>query len=135
VVQAVGAAAAGGAEAAQSGTVMKLARVVLLAPAILALGWFLARGTGKAGVAVPVPWFAFGFLALVLARSAGIVPAIAIEASRHLVPLMLAASVAALGISTDLRIVRQYGARPLLLGVASTVFITTLAVVGVMAAT
>jgi uncharacterized integral membrane protein (TIGR00698 family) len=135
VVQAVGAAAAAGAGAVQSGTVMKLARVVLLAPAILALGWFLARGTGKASAAAPVPWFAFGFLALVLARSTGIVPAVMVEASRYLVPLMLAASVAALGVSTDLRIVRRYGARPLLLGAASTVFITMLAVVGVVAVT
>jgi uncharacterized integral membrane protein (TIGR00698 family) len=134
VVQAVGAAAAGGGEAAQAGTVMKLARVVLLAPAILALGWFLARRTGNGGAAAPVPWFAFGFLALVLARSAGIVPAMVVEASRHLVPLMLAASVAALGISTDLRVLRRYGARPLLLGVASTIFITVLAFGGVMAA-
>jgi len=50
VVQAVGAAAAGGPEASQSGTVMKLARVFLLAPAVLALGWWVAsrRGTAAA---------------------------------------------------------------------------------------
>lgn len=133
VVQAVGAAAAGGPEASQSGTVMKLARVVLLAPAVLALGLFVAR-RAEAGVAprVPVPWFAFGFLGLVVLGSTGLLPPVAAEASRLVVPVMLAASVAALGISTDLRALRQRGIPPLLLGVASTAFITTLALLGVL---
>ncbi|OYW10631.1 MAG: hypothetical protein B7Z53_00540, partial [Rhodospirillales bacterium 12-71-4] len=102
VVQAVGAAAAGGPEAAQSGTVMKLARVMLLAPAIMALGWWVARQGAAGGTAkVQVPWFALGFLGLVLLGSTGLVPAVATEASRLLVPLLMAASVAALGLATD----------------------------------
>lgn len=96
---------------------MKLARVVLLAPAILALGWFVTRGKGNEGVTAPVPWFALGFLALVLARSTGAVPTVVVDASRYLVPLMLAASVTALGFATDLRVVGSFGIRPLLLGV------------------
>ena len=133
VVQAVGAAAAGGPDAAQSGTVMKLARVFLLAPAVVALGWWVARGAADtARVKAPVPWFAFGFLLLVVLGSTGLVPRVAVDASRFLVPLMLAASVAALGISTDLRALRQRGAAPLMLGVASTVFISLLALAGVV---
>jgi uncharacterized integral membrane protein (TIGR00698 family) len=133
VVQAVGAAAAGGADAAQSGTVMKLARVFLLAPAVLALGWWAGRARGaEAGpVKAPVPWFAFGFLALVVLGSTGLVPAMAADASRSLVPLMLAASVAALGLSTDLRALRARGAAPLALGVAASLFIALLALAGV----
>lgn len=134
VVQAVGAAAAGGEEASQSGTVMKLARVFLLAPAVLALGWWVARNAtaDAARVKAPVPWFAFGFLGLVVLGSTGVVPAFAVDASRFLVPLMLAASVAALGLQTDLRALHARGAAPLLLGIASTLFITTLALVGVL---
>ncbi len=134
VVQAVGAAAAGGDIASQSGTVMKLARVFLLAPAVLALGWWVARSAsvGAAKVKAPVPWFAFGFLGLVLLGSTGLVPQFAVDASRFLVPLMLAASVAALGLQTDLRALHARGAAPLLLGIASTLFITTLALVGVL---
>jgi uncharacterized integral membrane protein (TIGR00698 family) len=133
VVQAVGAAAAGGEAASQSGTVMKLARVFLLAPALLALGWWVARSAqAEAGAAkVPVPWFAFGFLGLVVLGSSGLVPRPAVDASRVLVPLMLAASVAALGLSTDLRALRARGIRPLALGVASSVFIASLAWAGV----
>jgi uncharacterized membrane protein YadS len=84
-------------------------------------------------VKAPVPWFAFGFLALVVLGSTGLVPRAAAEASRVLVPLMLAASVAALGVSTDLKALRRRGARPLLLGVASTLFISVLALAGVHA--
>ncbi len=133
VVQAVGAAAAGGSEAAQTGTVMKLARVFLLAPAVVALGWWVARShMAEAGQAhAPVPWFAFGFLALVVIGSTGLVPQFVVDASRFMVPVMLAASVAALGLLTDLRALHARGAAPLLLGVASTLFITLLALVGV----
>ncbi|MGK7865074.1 YeiH family protein [Falsiroseomonas sp. E2-1-a4] len=134
VVQAVGAAAAGGPEAAQSGTVMKLARVMLLAPAIMALGWWVARGAASAGggtAKVQVPWFAVWFLVMVGVVSTGLVPGIAIEASRFLVPLLMAASVAALGLSTDLKALRARGLAPLALGIALSLLIAAIALVGV----
>ncbi|WP_160120669.1 YeiH family protein [Rhodovarius lipocyclicus] len=133
VVQAVGAAAAGGPVSSQTGTVMKLARVFMLAPAVLALGWWVARQSGgeAAGVKAPVPVFAFGFLGLVLLGSTGLVPQAAVDASRFLVPLMLAASVAALGLQTNLKALKARGLAPLLLGVASSLFIAALAYVGV----
>jgi uncharacterized integral membrane protein (TIGR00698 family) len=131
VVQAVGAAAAGGPAATESGTVMKLARVLLLAPTVLALGWWARRGGGGEARA-PVPWFAIGFLLLVVIGSTGLVPRLVVDASRVVVPLMLAASVAALGLSTDLGAMRTRGGAPLLLGLASSVFIAALALAGVM---
>jgi uncharacterized integral membrane protein (TIGR00698 family) len=131
VVQAVGAAAAGGEVATQSGTVMKLARVFLLAPALLALGWWVSR-RAAGQVRAPVPWFAFGFLALVVLGSTGLVPRQAVEGSRFLVPLMMAASVAALGLSTDLRALKARGVRPMALGIGSSLFIAGLALGGVM---
>ncbi len=130
VVQAVGAAAAGGPEASQSGTVMKLARVALLAPAVAALGLWAGRGGG--GSKAPVPWFAFGFLGLVVLGSTGLVPGVLVDAARTLVPLMLAASVAALGLSTDLKALRARGGVPLVLGAASTLFIAGLGLIGVL---
>ncbi|RVT96026.1 putative sulfate exporter family transporter [Rhodovarius crocodyli] len=134
VVQAVGAAAAGGPVSSQTGTVMKLARVFMLAPAVLALGWWVARQSGGEahGVKAPVPVFAFGFLALVLLGSTGLVPQVAVDASRFLVPLMLAASVAALGLQTNLKALKARGVAPLALGVLSSLFIAALAYVGVL---
>ena len=127
VVQAVGAAAAGGSMAAEAGTITKLARVVLLAPAILALGLWSRTGTA---VRAPVPWFAFGFLALVALGGTGAVPAAAGQWSRTLVPIMMGASVAALGLGTDLRALRARGWRPLLLGGGATLFIAAIGLIG-----
>jgi len=109
VVQAVGAAAAGGPVAAEAGTITKLARVVLLAPAVLALGAWVRRGEPAGGVRAPVPWFAFGFLALVALGGTGLVPPGAVALSRWAVPLMMGAAVAALGLATDLRALRTRG--------------------------
>ncbi len=132
VVHAVVAAAAGG-EAARSGTVTKLVRVFLLAPAVMPLGAWIGRSAGTdKPVRVAVPWFAFGFLALVVVNSLGLVPDAMVQASRAAVPVMLAASVAALGLSTDLRALRARGGAPLLLGVASTAFIAIAAWAGVL---
>ena len=132
VVQAVGAAAAGGPDAAEIGTITKLARVVLLAPAVLLLGLWVRRGTSSEARAVkaPIPWFAFGFLAMVAIGSTGFVPPEITRASRWIVPLMLAASVAALGLNTDLRALKARGLRPLLLGIGATLFISALGLLG-----
>lgn len=131
VVQAVGAAAAGGPVSTEIGTITKLARVVLLAPAVLALGWWVRRGTAKTGaVKAPTPWFAFGFLGMVGLASTGLLPTEVTATSRVAVPLMLSASVAALGLNTDLKALRARGLAPLLLGVAATLFVAVLALVG-----
>ena len=132
VVQAVGAAAAMGDTATGIGTITKLARVMMLAPAVLALGVWVRRGQLSEGVKAPVPWFAFGFLALVAIGSTGMVPPAAVSASRWVVPLMLAASVAALGLSTDPRALRAKGLRPMLLGVGATLFVATVGLLGAL---
>ena len=134
VVQAVGAAAAGGPVAAEAGTITKLARVVLLAPAVLALGAWVRRGEPAGGVRAPVPWFAFGFLALVALGGTGLVPPGAVALSRWAVPLMMGAAVAALGLATDLRALRTRGLRPLLLGLGSGLFIGVLSLMGALLA-
>jgi uncharacterized integral membrane protein (TIGR00698 family) len=135
VVQAVGAAAAGGRVATEFGTITKLARVVLLAPAVLALGAWVRRsqprGLGEgARLKAPMPWFAFGFLAMVAIASTRLLPPVVEQASRVLVPLMLAASVAALGLNTDLAALRAKGLRPLLLGIGATLFIAAIGLIG-----
>jgi uncharacterized integral membrane protein (TIGR00698 family) len=132
VVQAVGAASAGGAEAAEIGTITKLARVVLLAPAILALGFWIRRAAGPTKTKAPVPWFAFGFLALVAVGGTGLVPADAVWLSRQIVPLMMATAVAALGLGIELSALRKRGARPLALGGLATLFIGALGLTGAL---
>ena len=131
VVQAVGAAAAGGPVAVETGTITKLARVVLLAPAILALGAWVRRGADATSqLQAPMPWFAFGFLAMIGVASTGVLPAPVIGGAKLLVPFLLAASVAALGLNTDLRALRAEGIRPLLLGIGASLFVALIGLLG-----
>lgn len=133
VIQAIGAAAAGGPVATEVGTIVKLARVALLAPALLALGAYATRyiHVGDVGRAkVPVPWFALGFVIASMLTSSGLVPQAVLDAFRFLTPFMLSTSVAALGLATDLRALRDRGMRPLLLGVLSSVFIAVVGLLG-----
>lgn len=136
VVQAVGAAAAGGQVSAEVGTITKLARVVLLAPAVLALGaWVrhnapVGENDATTRLKAPMPWFAFGFLLMVAIASTHLLPPVVEQSSRLLVPLMLAASVAALGLNTDLGALRAKGLRPLMLGIGATIFIALVGLIG-----
>jgi uncharacterized membrane protein YadS len=69
---------------------------------------------------------------MVAVASTGMLPAAAIGASRQLVPLMLAASVAALGLNTDLRALHAKGIRPLLLGIGASLFVALLGLLGAL---
>ena len=108
--------------------------MVLLAPAVIALGYWATRGE-KGNAKTPVPWFAIGFFALVVAgdvlhRIAPDLQKLAVGFSRFVVPIMLSASVAALGLGTDLKALKEKGAAPLLLGVCATLFIAFLGLIG-----
>lgn len=121
VAQVVAAAFQGGEAAGQFGTIAKLSRVMMLAPLILVLGFFAARrmdpanGAGRQGQA-PVPWFVFGFIALVAINSAVAISPAVLEATAAVTSFLLSAALAAMGLETDVRKLRAKGARPLLLG-------------------
>jgi uncharacterized integral membrane protein (TIGR00698 family) len=125
VAQVVAAAFQDGRDAGEFGTIAKLSRVMLLAPLVLGLG-FVATRRGRDDVQgrAPLPWFVFGFIALIGVNSLGVVPA---EAKQVLVPattFLLTAALAAMGLETDIGKLRARGVRPLALGAASWLFIS-----------
>ena len=65
---------------------------------------------------LPIPWFAFGFIAIVLFNSLALLPARVVSVAIQLDTLLLAMAMAALGLCTHVRAVRQAGLKPLLLG-------------------
>jgi uncharacterized integral membrane protein (TIGR00698 family) len=95
--QVVVAGFAHGPEAGQVATVVKLARVCLLAPLIVGLGlWWSRWGEGGAGAAGKpwwkhIPWFVFGFAAMALSRTLGLLPELDVtwNTSRVFPPLVL----------------------------------------------
>ena len=110
VPQVIAATAPLGARAVQMGTLVKLVRVLMLGPVCVALS--LAGGRA----ATPplhkmAPWFILGFLALVAARSAGVIPHAALAPIDGAATLLTVVSMAALGLSTDLGTVARAGGR------------------------
>ena len=122
VAQVFAAAHAVGTEVADTAVITKMVRVMMLAPFLLILSALLRMG-GKSGGRGPgshwrrsIPWFALWFVAVVALNSVLRLP---VEFQRWLVQvdtLLLAAAMAALGLSTSLGAIRRAGARPILLG-------------------
>src|SRR5204862_3464896 len=78
-------------EAARVATVVKLARICLLAPVVLYIGWSLRhrhRAAGRARVA-PLPWFLVAFVACAVVTSSGLLAPSLLERVRHADLLML----------------------------------------------
>lgn len=123
VAQVVAAARAIDALAADAAVVSKMVRVLMLAPFLLALSAWQSQQEAAMSdrthrACITVPWFAFGFGAVVLIHSTGVVPAVAVEAITAIDMALLATAMAALGFTTHLSAVRRAGRRPLLLALA-----------------
>ena len=133
IAQVVAATFQDGREAGEFGTIAKLSRVMLLAPLVLGLGLIAtwrpsgrpsAHGQPRVQGRAPIPWFVFGFIALIGVNSLGVVPS---EAKQLLVPattFLLTVALAAMGLETDIRKLKARGLRPLALGAASWLFIS-----------
>lgn len=117
VAQAVAAGESIGEEAMRSALVAKLVRVILLAPVVLSLGAILFRDRCARGdaPALPVPWFVFGFVLVAGLNSLVVLPTAVLSSLQLASQLLLALGMAALGIKTHWRSVREAGAGPILL--------------------
>lgn len=122
VPQVLAATAPFGLASTQVGTVVKLVRVLMLGPVILALRLFGGHGGGGGagpGFGRLVPWFILGFLAAVAARSLGLVPPAGLAAAHAGSETLTLLSMAALGLLVDVRGVVHAGGRVLAAGVLS----------------
>lgn len=135
VAQVVAAGFARGETTGEFATVAKLARVLMLAPLVIGMGVWAQRerarrteGSDVRGRA-PVPWFVFGFLAMVLLAGTGWIPTNLRSDANLLAQMLLALALAAVGLETDVRKLIAQGWQPLALGALATLFIcsTTLA--------
>lgn len=122
VAQVVGAGYSMSQPTGDVATYVKLLRVALLLPVVLALTlvWRPAPGSG---VRAPVPLFLVGFAALVVAGSLGALPTPAVDAAGVVSRWCLVAAVAALGMKTSFGALAKMGWRPVALIVAETVWI------------
>lgn len=129
VGQVVGAAFQGGQTAGEFGTIAKLTRVLMLAPLILVLGILDQRssidavGASGAGQRLPVPLFIVLFLGVVAVNSFVELPIGAKPAIGVISTFFLTAALSAIGLAADVRKLGERGAKPLVLGMAASVFI------------
>lgn len=135
VAQVVAAGGAIGGSALAAAVVVKLARVLMLAPVLAALSWRLRRAAPAApGAQRPplVPLFVLGFIAMMLVGSTGWVPTSVSSGVQLLQTALLAAAMFALGLGTRVAALREVGGRPLVLALGSTVLVSAVGLGGVL---
>jgi uncharacterized integral membrane protein (TIGR00698 family) len=134
VAQVVGAGFMISPDTAESATIVKLTRVVCLAPAVAVVGMLFQSKTENesGGLKLHVPLFVLGFLVLVLIRSTGLISEPVAGALTTASQWMLLISVAALGAKTSIRDILAPGPTPLIALVLQTVLIGAFALGGVL---
>jgi uncharacterized integral membrane protein (TIGR00698 family) len=128
VAQVTGAGYAISTEAGDTAIVVKLLRVAMLLPTVIAAGILARRGAGASGARPPLlPWFAIAFAILVAANSLLPLPKALVEGGSLLSRWCLVTAIAAIGIKTHLKAIVELGWRPVALMVAETLFLALVA--------
>ncbi|GJD66839.1 YeiH family protein [Methylobacterium frigidaeris] len=142
VPQVLAATAPVAALSVQVGTLVKLVRVLMLGPVVLALSLGASRLREETDEAPPqvtagerpkpdrvaihrlVPWFILAFLAMAGLRSGGLIPQAALPSIAATANVLTIVSMAALGLGVDVRSVAGAGLRVTLAVVASLLALT-----------
>jgi uncharacterized integral membrane protein (TIGR00698 family) len=126
VAQVVAAGNAVSAETGQVAVIVKLTRVMMLAPAVIIIGWCLNRQTDTK-TATPfsqlIPWFAIGFILTAGFNSLALLPPTIIHWINQLDIILLSMAMAALGFETQLSKVRHVGAKPFILAFSLFIYL------------
>lgn len=124
VAQVIGAGFQNGTQSGEVATIAKLARVAMLAPMVVALGFMAHRKVEDGqGARAPVPWFVVAFAVIVAINSVIEVPAGFRSTIAMVTTALLTMGLAAMGLQADVSEIRSRGLRPLLLATSAFVFI------------
>lgn len=129
VAHVVGAGNAMGKDISDAAIIVKMIRVMLLAPVLVIMSFALARtavkaaaGGLKAGGAtavkrgkITIPWFAFGFLAVIGFNSFDLLPHVVVDGINNVDTFMLTMAMTALGTETSIEKFKKAGAKPFIL--------------------
>lgn len=126
VAHAVGAGNSMTEDIASVSIIVKMIRVMLLAPFLVILGLLIRKssqtedaaesGAPKKKSKISIPWFAFGFLALIGFNSLHLLPQQVVEGINFLDTFMLTMAMTALGVETSFDKFKKAGPKPFLLG-------------------
>jgi len=118
VAQVVAAGFAISEPSGNTATIAKLTRVMMLAPLLIILSFFLARknATHGAGVTlrdIPIPYFVFGFIAMVGVNSLHIIPDNIVHYINVVDGFLLTVAMAAMGLETNVNKIKGVGMKPI----------------------
>lgn len=151
VGQVIATASHGGSDAIAAATVVKLTRVVLLAPLVAGVAISRRRRAVASGLEPPdaadvvevagpatvrppiLPLFVAGFLVAIAVRSTNVISDGALDAFATLEKVVLTLALVGLGMGVRLNRMRQLGGRPLVLGLLAWVLVAGAAYVGTVA--
>ena len=121
----------------ESAVIVKLTRVILLAPLVFGVGLYLHRRhtselapSGKRPALVPL--FVACFIGAIVLNSVVTLPESFLEVASRVQELLLAVALFALGTGIHWQVMRRAGGRPLLLGLLSWLLVAGVAYAGVV---
>lgn len=123
----------------QVGTLVKLVRVLMLGPVVVAFSLIGPRlpvegasttvRSGRLGFTKIVPWFIIAFLVLAASRSIGVIPDDASKPVTALAGFLTIVSMAGLGLGVDVRVLARVGGRVTLAVTGSLVVLLAISLI------
>ncbi|HIE58757.1 MAG TPA: YeiH family putative sulfate export transporter [Hydrogenothermaceae bacterium] len=118
VAQVVAAGFAISEPAGNTATIAKLTRVMMLAPLLIILSFYLAKkqathGAGTTLKDIPIPYFVFGFIAMVGINSLNVIPSHVVSTINYIDGFLLTVAMAAMGMETNINKVKGVGMKPI----------------------
>ncbi|MEY4405422.1 MAG: hypothetical protein RI976_1353 [Actinomycetota bacterium] len=141
VAQTVATAASGNDDAQHAAIVVKLTRVMLLAPLVAAVSFTRRQKLNRTNIGDPkiqraklppiVPLFIIGFITAISVNSFFDLPSEFLSNVKWVEKSLLACALVGLGAGVDAKKLRRVGTRPLALGLISWILVATLSAIGV----
>ena len=118
VAHVVGASMAIDPETSNAAVIVKMVRVMMLAPFLILLGMWFWRGAKPEAGRKPalIPWFAVLFIVMAGVNSLSVIPQEVVSAIVALDTFLLVMAMTALGLGTDIRKFKEVGLAPFYLG-------------------
>ena len=120
VAHVVGASNAMGESISEVAVIVKMIRVIFLAPVLLFFAFIIGRSkhtNGEEGKAmkITIPWFAFGFIAVIGFNSLNLFPRSIVDGINYVDTFLLTMAMTALGMETHLKKFKESGIKPFIL--------------------
>lgn len=121
VAHTVGAGNAMGTEVSDIAVIVKMIRVMMLVPVLLIISFMVFKAAGRAARKgktmrkISIPWFAFGFLAVICFNSFDLLPESLLSFINGLDTFLLTMAMTALGAETSMDKFKKAGVKPFVL--------------------